>query len=75
LERRPLKLGEQWEENHKVVGKGGKPLKLVVNQDLKVLFGDEAFDRKDMGGWSLQAVFQVIVCFKRWKSVSINHGD
>jgi hypothetical protein len=62
---------------YKVVWKGGKPLKLVVNQDLKVLFGDEAFDRKDMGGligWSLQAVFQVIVCFKRWKSVSINPG-
>ncbi len=25
-------------------------------------------------GWSLQAVFQGIVCFKRWKSVSINPG-
>jgi len=43
----------------------------------KVLFGDEAFDRKVVGGlvgWSLQAVFQGRVCFKRWKSVSINPG-
>jgi hypothetical protein len=63
---------------YKVVrGEGGRALEIGGEPRPKVLFRDEAFDRKDVGGlvgWSVQAVFQGIVCFKRWKSVSINPG-